>query len=65
MRDKNLDVVFTMILGGVAVILALWLTGVFDRDTLVLQAILQCEAELPRHQHCEPVYGARIVEGER
>lgn len=28
------------------------------------KAITECEAELPRHQHCEPVYEARIVEKE-
>ena len=25
-------------------------------------ATKQCEAELPRHLSCEPVYGARVVE---
>jgi hypothetical protein len=47
--------------------LAIWLIFsivVFDNTVMGFyteRAVNQCEVDLPRHLHCEPVYGARVV----
>ena len=39
-----------------------WFQAEFGINRPAKDAVKQCEADLSRHLHCEPVYSARVVE---
>jgi hypothetical protein len=58
--DDVLETVTMLVL----IIWSIFSIVVFDNTVMGFyteRAVNQCEADLPRHLHCEPVYGARVV----
>ena len=59
-RD-TLAAIFGALLSAIVLMTALSFADVFIYEVGIKKAIKQCEAELPRHLYCEPVYGAVIA----
>ncbi len=54
-----ITLVCILLIGGAALMA---LTTAYQRGLVMNETIKQCEVELPRHQHCEAVYSASVVE---
>ena len=60
MRLQALKYALAFTLGTLAMTMLHIFNGTLDNYKTMNTAVKACEAELPRHQTCEPVYTARV-----